>query len=184
MFRTHTLPRSLSLSLPDALPTAAKLSEQLSEAQAMRAAGLHPCLVQYFGSWLEDKRVFIQMELCGASLASLIAPREDPLELMAGGDPGRPTLPLSEAILTRLHDDMVEALAHLHGRGLAHMDLKPENIYVGEGLQVDVASGVVSGSGRFKLGDFGKCVQLTFARGANGEEVCSAGFNFDTGDAR
>ena len=53
---------------------------------------------------------------------------------------------------------MAEALQHLHDRGIAHMDVKPDNIYA------DTA-----GSGRFKLGDFG----LATAR--SGKGFCQEG---------
>jgi serine/threonine protein kinase len=53
---------------------------------------------------------------------------------------------------------MAEALQHLHERGIAHMDVKPDNIYA------DAA-----GSGRFKLGDFG----LATAR--SGKGFCQEG---------
>jgi wee1-like protein kinase len=149
-----------------AITTPGKLREQLTEPQAMRAAGSHPCLVQYFGSWIENQRTYIQMELCGSSVAKL----------------AKRGLRFSDAQLRRLHDDMTDALAHLHRRGLAHLDLKPENIFVGEELLL-THDGRVEGEGHFKLGDLGKAVLL--ADGAGDQEGGgSPSFNYDHGDAR
>ena len=38
----------------------------------MAVLGTHPCLVRYHTSWIENKRTYIQMELCGKSLSHLI----------------------------------------------------------------------------------------------------------------
>lgn len=47
---------------------------------------------------------------------------------------------------------MASALHHIHSLGLAHLDLKPENIFRGLG-------------GTFKLGDFGHATPLDGHRG-------------------
>lgn len=49
------------------------------------------------------------------------------------------------------HLQMAEALHHLHERGIAHLDLKPDNIYVL--------------NGEYKLGDFGRAAQLSASIG-------------------
>jgi len=41
-------------------------------------------------------------------------------------------------------------LAHLHGKGMAHMDVKPDNVYE-------------DARGQFKLGDFGMATSLNGA---------------------
>lgn len=41
----------------------------------------------------------------------------------AGGDG-----PCSEAEASRVVRQLLEALAHLHGQGIAHCDVKPENV--------------------------------------------------------
>lgn len=53
----------------------------------------------------------------------------------------------SLALIKDLLMQMASALHHLHGRGIAHMDVKPDNIYTTE-------------DGRFKLGDFGLATSL------------------------
>lgn len=57
---------------------------------------------------------------------------------------------------------MASALASLHGQGMAHMDVKPDNIMLGE-------------DGQYKLGDFGLACRLA------GPE---AGATFSEGDCR
>ena len=42
---------------------------------------------------------------------------------------------------------LVAALQHLHGLGIAHMDVKPDNVYL-------------AGEGSYKLGDFGLATSL------------------------
>lgn len=48
-------------------------------------------------------------------------------------------------LLCRATWQMAEALQHIHARGIAHLDLKPDNIYVS--------------AGAYKLGDFGRAVR-------------------------
>ena len=43
--------------------------------------------------------------------------------------------------------DLLLAVEHLHDHGLIHMDIKPENIFIGR-------------DGRAKLGDFGLVIDL------------------------
>ncbi len=74
-------------------------------------------------------------------------------ELLQGGNTGRLVKllgPLPEACALGLARDVLEALAHLHERGLVHRDLKPENV-------------LLAADGTAKLGDFG------VARGAEGQ---------------
>ena len=55
------------------------------------------------------------------------------------------------------YQQMAEALRHLHGRNIVHMDVKPDNIYAAR-----------EGSG-FKLGDFG------LATASSGAACCQEG---------
>ena len=57
---------------------------------------------------------------------------------------------------------MALALASLHGQGMAHMDVKPDNIMLGE-------------DGLYKLGDFGLACRIS------GQ---SEGVTFSEGDCR
>ena len=57
---------------------------------------------------------------------------------------------------------MARALEALHGQGMAHMDVKPENIMLGE-------------DGLYKLGDFGLACRMSGV---------STGVTFSEGDCR
>lgn len=88
------------------------------EAQAMAAAGSHPGLARYYSSWSEagpggGTLFYIQLERCGVSLATLAA--------VHGG-------PLPEPALLSIARQAAAALAHLHARGIAHGDVKPDNM--------------------------------------------------------
>ncbi|TKY49958.1 Wee protein kinase [Spatholobus suberectus] len=100
----------------------------LMEVQALAALGFHENIVGYYSSWFENEQLYIQMELCDHSLSINNYP----------------------ALLTARHEiealyQVASALQFIHGKGIAHLDVKPENIYVKNGV--------------YKLGDFG-CATL------------------------
>lgn len=75
------------------------------------------------------------------------------LEYVAGGDLSARVIeaeqqPIDLAQVLQIAADVASALAHVHGHGIVHRDVKPENLWV-------------SGSDVVKLGDFG----LSLARG-------------------
>ncbi|GKV04937.1 hypothetical protein SLEP1_g17019 [Rubroshorea leprosula] len=100
----------------------------LMEVQALAALGSHENTVGYFSSWFENEQLYIQMELCDYSLS-----RNKTSQLFTEGE-----------LLKVLHQ-IAKALQFIHQRGIAHLDVKPDNIYVKNGV--------------FKLGDFG-CATL------------------------
>uniref|UniRef100_A0A383VK33 Protein kinase domain-containing protein n=1 Tax=Tetradesmus obliquus TaxID=3088 RepID=A0A383VK33_TETOB len=106
----------------------------LQEVQALAAVGAHPNIVQYYSAWAEPDmqgdHLYIQMELCGDSLAAATKLRDKQ--------------PWRETELMGLLKQMASALDHMHRRGIVHLDLKPDNIYCCR-----------YGSDGFKLGDFG-----------------------------
>ena len=67
-------------------------------------------------------------------------------------------LPLHYHITRSLHwrppSQMASALQHIHGLGLAHLDIKPDNIYRG-----------LADPDTFKLGDFGLATASDGSRG-------------------
>lgn len=98
----------------------------LREVQALAALGYHANIVGYHTSWFENEKLHIQMELCDQSLSNGY--------ILKSGD------------IFKVLYQMASALHYMHERGIAHMDVKPENIYVKCGV--------------YKLGDFG-CAILT-----------------------
>ncbi|EYU35775.1 hypothetical protein MIMGU_mgv1a018778mg [Erythranthe guttata] len=91
----------------------AERCKALMEVQALAALGYHENIVGYYSSWFENKQLYIQLELCEHSLSLDRIPK----------------------LFTKR-----EALEAMYQRS-SHLDVKPENIYVKNGI--------------YKLGDFG-----------------------------
>ncbi|XP_071700824.1 wee1-like protein kinase [Rutidosis leptorrhynchoides] len=100
----------------------------LMEVQALAALGYHDNVVGYNTSWFENEQLYIQMELCDHSLSINHSTR-----LNREGE-----------VLEAMHQ-IAKALQFIHEKGIVHLDVKPENIYVKNGV--------------YKLGDFG-CASL------------------------
>nr|XP_043622002.1 wee1-like protein kinase isoform X2 [Erigeron canadensis] len=100
----------------------------LMEVQALAAIGYHDNVVGYNTSWFENEQLYIQMELCDHSLSINHSRR----------------LSLENEVLEAMHQ-IAKALQFIHEKGIVHLDVKPENIYVKNGI--------------YKLGDFG-CASL------------------------
>lgn len=98
------------------------------EVQALAALGSHENIVGYYSSWFENEQLFIQMELCDHSLSVSKSSK----------------LSTDVEVLQIMHQ-IAKALQFIHGRGIAHLDVKPDNIYAKNGV--------------YKLGDFG-CATL------------------------
>ncbi|KAL1550238.1 Mitosis inhibitor protein kinase wee1 [Salvia divinorum] len=96
----------------------------LMEVQALAALGYHENVVGYYTSWFESEHLYIQLELCDHSLSVNTLPKL-----------------LTEAEALDAMYQIAKALQFIHSRGIAHLDVKPDNIYVKEGV--------------YKLGDFG-----------------------------
>ncbi|TKY61804.1 Wee protein kinase [Spatholobus suberectus] len=90
--------------------------------------GLHENIVGYYSSWFENEQLYIQMELCDHSLSIRKCSA-----LFTEGQ-----------VLDALFQ-VANALRFIHEKGIAHLDVKPDNIYVKNGV--------------YKLGDFG-CATL------------------------
>ena len=112
--------------------SAGEARELLQEAQALAAAGGHPHIVRYHAAWIEADQLHLQLEYCpGGSLGA---------RLRAG-------YTFSEGELLGMLQQVGGALAHLHGRGVAHLDVKPDNI-------------LLAADGSLRLGDFGLAVTI------------------------
>ncbi|CAM9406894.1 unnamed protein product, partial [Hapterophycus canaliculatus] len=94
---------------------------------------VHPNIVFPRESWWDDanRRCFVQMELCQTDLLDLVC------------DTGA----LDEGRGSVFAGHLASALVHLHAQGIAHQDVKLENIFV-------------STHGIAKLGDIGSVVQI------------------------
>ncbi|KAF5731461.1 wee1-like protein kinase [Tripterygium wilfordii] len=88
----------------------------------------HENIVGYYSSWFENEQLYIQMELCDHSLSASVASQS-----------------FTEGEVLKILYQMAKALQFMHGQGIAHLDVKPDNIYVKNGV--------------YKLGDFG-CATL------------------------
>lgn len=107
----------------------AERRKALMEVQAMAALGSHTNIVGYYSSWFENERLYIQMELCDHSLSM-----NSYSQLFTEG----------EALQAMFQ--IAKALQFIHEKGIAHIDVKPDNIYVKSGV--------------YKLGDFGCATRL------------------------
>ncbi|KAI4340241.1 hypothetical protein MLD38_025100 [Melastoma candidum] len=100
----------------------------LMEVQCLAALGSQENIVGYYSSWFENEHLYIQMELCDYSVSM-----QRPSHLFT-----------EDEALVVLHQ-IAKALSFIHAGGIAHLDVKSDNIYVKSGVH--------------KLGDFG-CATL------------------------
>ncbi|KAL0697245.1 hypothetical protein Bca4012_053367 [Brassica carinata] len=103
-------------------------SKAMMEVQALAALGFHENVVGYYNSWFENEQLYIQLELCDHSLSK------------------KSSLRISERQILVIMHQIAKALQFVHERGIAHLDVKPENIYIKNGV--------------CKLGDFGCATRL------------------------
>jgi tetratricopeptide (TPR) repeat protein len=118
------------------------------EAEALRRVGAPHVPHLHDSGISDDQRPFIAMELVrGKPLAAALEMRAEP-----------PALPW----IFELADAVLAALAHMHGLGLVHCDLKPENVVLLDGAPHSV-----------RLVDLGLVVDVE-ARSAAGREAGQA----------
>ena len=125
---------------------ATDLDRMLKEVHALAAlsdltdpAAFH--IVRYHQAWLEDRRLFIQTELCTSTLSE---------ELKMSG-----LITHDTQRRYKLLREMSLALDLIHRKELVHLDIKPENIFIK--------------NDQYKLGDFG-LVNKSSIRGEVDEE--------------
>jgi len=130
------------------LQTERERAEALREVHVMASLVTCPEIVRYHSAWWENDHLYIHMELCDGSASKMV-------DSQSGER-------MTEAQVMRCLRDVASALAFAHDRGMAHMDIKPDNIFI-------------SKLG-FKLGDWGRAAPL------NGER--REALAVDEGDAR
>jgi len=116
----------------------AGLSRVKREAQAMGRLGDHPNIVTVFDIGDDGVQPYIVSQYMGGG----------DLDGMLSKAPNR-RLPILDAM--QIAWQVVQGLAHAHGRGIIHRDLKPGNIWLSE-------------DGVPKIGDFGLAVSLDRSR--------------------
>ncbi|KAJ8986300.1 hypothetical protein NQ317_010012 [Molorchus minor] len=109
------------------------LKDRYAEVRNNEKIGTHPNCVKFFMAWEEDSEVYMMLEFCSMSLADYSILNND----------------IPEDLLWDVLYDICKALHFLHKRSLLHLDVKPGNIMMKDGL--------------YKLGDFGILVDLKLA---------------------
>ncbi|KAL4424004.1 hypothetical protein ABPG75_001305 [Micractinium tetrahymenae] len=146
----------------EAQPESQAFAQFIQEAQVLAHLPPHPNVVQYFGCWSEPggegEHLYLQLEKCDVNLGIHASLGEQ----------------LREADLLEVLRQMASALAHLHRHGVAHLDVKPDNIYLQDVPEEEAASSGGAPAVRYKLGDFGLAMRLNLRTPA-----C-----FDEGDSR
>ena len=112
---------AVKVSQEGRLATGAGRSRLQEEVWALAALGRRGRgVVAYYSSWVEGGRLYIQTEWCnGGSLEEQIAGRR------RQGQEG-----VGEEQLLQVLDQVAGGLARMHEAGMAHLDVKPENILI------------------------------------------------------
>ena len=130
---------------------------KLEEVRKHQFLPPHSNLVRFYHSWEEAARLYQQFELCSSSLQDL-------------AQSGR----LSQAVTWAYMVDLLLALQHLHDHDLVHMDIKPENIFIGMdgicklgdfGLMIDMSKGEANGWSQLLILKVSKNLHFSCSRG-------------------
>ena len=129
-----------------------EFAQFLLEAQVLSRLPRHDNVVAYYNCWTEPgleggERLFMQLELCDVSLETHVGLGER----------------MSEAEIVELARQMAQALEHLHSDGVAHLDVKPGNVYLKYPFEAENAvHGHTTSESEviYKLGDFGQATKL------------------------
>uniref|UniRef100_A0A8C0FW81 Wee1-like protein kinase n=1 Tax=Chelonoidis abingdonii TaxID=106734 RepID=A0A8C0FW81_CHEAB len=142
-------------------PLAGSSDEQMAlrEVYAHAVLGHHPHVVRYYSAWAEDDHMIIQNEHCnGGSLQDAL------LENAKTGHY------FQEAELKEILLQVSMGLKYIHSSGLAHMDIKPSNIFICHKLVTDGSAAQeesdseddgFSSNVAYKIGDLGHVTSIT-----------------------
>ena len=106
--------------------------QRLEEVNKSECIQGHKNCVYFHKAWEELEYLYIQSELCEMSLK----------------DYAEKVQTVEEKEIWKMIVDLCYGLKHLHDSQLAHMDIKPANLFLGR-------------DGNYKIGDFGLVVELT-----------------------
>lgn len=148
------------------LRTSSEFAQFVQECQVLAWLPPHPGVISYYGSWTDPvpnggEVLYVQLEKCGLDLVQM--------QCLLGG------VTFKEGVLIEIARQMASALDHLHSHGIAHLDVKPENIFLANNSEdchsgqnasesnyspFDPATGLLLPNARLVLGDFGSAVRL------------------------
>jgi serine/threonine protein kinase len=147
VYRAHDrdLERTVAIKVVDRRRANAESGRWLLQEARLAAALSHPCICSVHEVGYLDDQPFIVMEHVEGTLLTALIP------------PGK-----GFAAETALHyaTQIADAVAHAHGRGIVHRDLKSSNI-------------IIAADGRAKLLDFGLAVRYAEADASELETTCS-----------
>ncbi|EGC37955.1 hypothetical protein DICPUDRAFT_29443 [Dictyostelium purpureum] len=129
-------------------------NQHIQEIENGMKLGFHNNIAQVLCAWEEGGHIYIQMELCERGNL------KDALNLAVQEEGGAGKLP--EYIIWQYLYDVAQGLAHVHEKGIMHLDIKPENL-------------LFSNDGVLKIGDFGVCSSANEEKeGDEGDQVYMA----------
>ena len=125
----------------------------IREVCAHAVLGKHVNVVRYFSAWCEQNQMFIQSEYCnGGSVADVI---QDHRINRLGG--------FSTEMANELLKQISSGLKYIHEQDLAHLDIKPANIFrsFSEVVTLEMPDIQHSGPVTYKIGDLGHVTKST-----------------------